>query len=365
MPLPCIIVGGGPAGAACAIELARNGRHVIVLEKTRTAHHKVCGEFISAEACDFIAGLGVNIWELGATEVKALSVACGVEFPRIDLPFTAAGLSRFCLDQALLQAAVNAGAEVVRGTAVTNLDVGADPIVVRTSNKEFRAATVVLATGKHDLRGCMRPRGLMTSFKQHLRVTPTNATALRNLVHLTVFPGGYAGACLVERNIVAICWVVEPELLKKIGAAWQAQSSHLSVQSEFYGKLLAHAQPLWERPIAVAGIPYGFVRKRAISRSIYTIGDQLAVIPSYTGDGISIALHSGISAARALVNGTPANEFQHTITARIRPQMRWAKAGNVFLSTSAGQLLSAGMARALPSAAARIMLFAVNATRLV
>src|SRR5260370_37599146 len=101
MPLPCIIVGGGPAGAACAIELARNGRHVIVLEKTRTAHHKVCGEFISAEACDLIADLGVNIWKLGATEVKALSFACGVEFPRIDLPFTAAGLSRFTLAQAL------------------------------------------------------------------------------------------------------------------------------------------------------------------------------------------------------------------------------------------------------------------------
>ncbi len=210
----------------------------------------------------------------------------------------------------------------------------------------------------------MRPRGLMTSFKLHLRVGPTNAAALRNLVHLTIFPGGYAGACLVERDIVAICWVVERELLKKIGAAWQAQSRHLSVQSEFYGKLLAHAQPLWEKPIAVAGIPYGFVRKRAISRSIYPIGDQLAVIPSYTGDGISIALHSGIAAARAIVNGTPANEFQDTMAARLRPQMRWARLGNVLLSTSAGQRLSAGMARALPFAAARVILFAVNATRL-
>ena len=364
MPLPCIIVGGGPAGAACAIELARKGRRVMLLEKTRTAHHKVCGEFISADARNLISDLGVDIWALEATEITALSFACGVQVPRIALPFTAAGLSRFCLDEALLWAAQDAGAEVGRGVTVTALDASEKPIVVHASGKEFRAASVVLATGKHDLRGCMRPHGSMTSFKLHLRVSPATAAMLRNLVHLTIFPGGYAGACLVERETVAICWVMERELLKKTGAAWQAQTRYLSVQSDFYGKVLAQAQPLWEKPVAVSAIPYGFVRKRVISQSIYPIGDQLAVIPSYTGDGISIALHSGIAAARAILNGTPANEFQHTVTARLRRQMIWAKAGNLALSTSAGQRLSAVMARTLPSAAARIIPFMVNATRL-
>lgn len=364
MPLPCIIVGGGPAGAACAIELARKGRRAILLEKTRTAHHKVCGEFISADARNFLAELGVDIWSLGATQVAALSLACGAQVPHIALPFAAAGLSRFCLDEALLRTAWEAGAEVVRGETVTSLDTGANPIMVHTSGKKFRAASVVLATGKHDLRGCIRPRGSMTSFKLHLRVSPAAAAMLRNLVHLTIFPGGYAGACLVEREIAAICWVMEPELLKRIGASWQAQTRYLSVQSDFYGKMLAHAQPLWNRPVAVAAIPYGFVRKRPISQAIYPIGDQLAVIPSFTGGGISIALHSGIAAARAILAGTPASEFQRTVTARLRRQMTWAKAGNLALSTSAGQRLSAVMARTLPSAAARIIPFMVNATAL-
>jgi hypothetical protein len=44
--------------------------------------------------------------------------------------------------------------------------------------------------------------------------------------------------------------------------------------------------------------------------------------------------------------------------------MIWAKAGNLAISTSAGQRLSAVMARTLPSAAARIIPFMVNATRL-
>jgi flavin-dependent dehydrogenase len=252
----------------------------------------------------------------------------------------------------------------MRGDTVTSLDGGANPLRVNTSGKKFHAASVVLATGKHDLRGCIRPRGSMTSFKLHLRVSPATAAMLRNLVHLTIFPGGYAGACPVEREIVAICWVMEPELLRKIGAPWQAQTRYLSVQSDFYGNMLAHAQPLWNKPVAVAAIPYGFVRRRPISQAIYPIGDQLAVIPSYTGDGISIALHSGIAAARAILAGTPASEFQRTVTARLRRQMTWAKAGNLALSTIAGQRLSAAITRTLPSAAARMIPFMINATRL-
>ena len=123
----------------------------MLLEKTRTAHHKVCGEFISADARNLISDLGVDIWALEATEITALSFACGVQVPRIALPFTAAGLSRFCLDEALLRAAQNAGAEVVRGGTVTSLDVEATPITVHTSGQKFAAASVVLATGKHDL----------------------------------------------------------------------------------------------------------------------------------------------------------------------------------------------------------------------
>ena len=68
--LPCLVVGGGPAGAACAIELARNGRPVTVLEKTRAAHHKVCGEFLSIEAQALLAYLGLDIRALGATDVQ-------------------------------------------------------------------------------------------------------------------------------------------------------------------------------------------------------------------------------------------------------------------------------------------------------
>lgn len=56
--LPFIAVGGGLAGSAFALELARNGAPVVVLESSHAPHHKVCGEFLSAEAQSLIAYSG-------------------------------------------------------------------------------------------------------------------------------------------------------------------------------------------------------------------------------------------------------------------------------------------------------------------
>ena len=42
-PVDVIIIGGGPAGAACAITCARQGQNTVLLEKGRRGRHKVCG----------------------------------------------------------------------------------------------------------------------------------------------------------------------------------------------------------------------------------------------------------------------------------------------------------------------------------
>jgi flavin-dependent dehydrogenase len=47
------IIGGGPAGSAAAILLARQGYDVVLLEKDRFPRHKLCGEFLSLEAQDY------------------------------------------------------------------------------------------------------------------------------------------------------------------------------------------------------------------------------------------------------------------------------------------------------------------------
>src|SRR5687768_2854247 len=48
------IIGGGLAGLALSIQLARLGHAVVLLEKEAYPYHKVCGEYISNESWPFL-----------------------------------------------------------------------------------------------------------------------------------------------------------------------------------------------------------------------------------------------------------------------------------------------------------------------
>jgi flavin-dependent dehydrogenase len=359
-----IVVGGGLAGSAFAIALARQGRPVIVLEKTTGAHHKVCGEFLSAEAQALLARLGLDVWRLGARPAGQLGLEFGGRNERLKLPFRGAGLSRFLLDQALLDAAARAGAQVIRGATVTRLEYEQKFAVVHTATQQFAASHVALATGKHNLRGLPRPQAPTVAFKMQLRVTPVVAAMLEDLVQLAMFSGGYAGVCLVEGGIATICWVVDRDVAGEAAVTWDEHAAFLAERSQFFGSLLAGATPLWDKPVAVAAIPYGFLRRQVISDTVYPLGDQLVVIPSYTGDGTSIALHTGVAAARAVLDGRSAGEFQAKAIAKLKPQIAWAKVANVAFVNATAQRLTSAVARVAPWAVPGIARFVANRTRL-
>jgi flavin-dependent dehydrogenase len=359
-----IVVGGGLAGSAFAIGLARQGRPVIVLEKTMAAHHKVCGEFLSAEAQALLARLGLDVWQLGARPAGWLGLEFGGRNERLRLPFRGAGLSRFLLDQALLDAAVRAGAQVIRSAAVTRLDYAQKSAVVHTATQQFAASHVALATGKHNLRGLPRPQAPTVAFKMQLRVTPAVAAMLEDLVQLAMFRGGYAGVCLVEGGIATVCWVIDRDVAGEAAVTWDAHAAFLRQRSQFFAKLLGGATPLWDKPVAVAAIPYGFLRREVISDAVYPLGDQLVVIPSYTGDGTSIALHTGMAAAQAVLGGQSAGEFQARAIAKLKPQIAWARVANVAFVNATAQRVTSAVARVAPWAVPGIARFVVNRTRL-
>src|SRR5438094_4428760 len=66
-----ILRGGGLAGSAAALLLARRGVSVLLVERSRGPHHKVCGEFLSPEALPILARLGLDrtVAESGAAQI--------------------------------------------------------------------------------------------------------------------------------------------------------------------------------------------------------------------------------------------------------------------------------------------------------
>ena len=93
-----LIVGGGPAGSAAAIMLARAGREVVLIERESGPHDKVCGEFLSAQSCAVLQGFGLDPPALGARRITTVAVCRGSSRIQTDLPFIAQSLSRRVLE---------------------------------------------------------------------------------------------------------------------------------------------------------------------------------------------------------------------------------------------------------------------------
>jgi flavin-dependent dehydrogenase len=351
-----LAVGGGLAGAAFALELARSGRDVVILEGTRGPHHKVCGEFLSNEAQRILTYLTLDMEAMGASSISTLRLVSGEVEATVPLPFAAAGLSRYRLDAELLKAAAHFGATVEYGASVTRLDLSQDGKVcaVTADGKAYRARIAALATGKYAMKGISRPPRDNVAFKMQLAVTGDVQQRLNGLVQLMMFDDGYIGACLVEDGIMTLCWVMKNRLLKHIGSTWSAQAAFFSGLSTSLCSLLRDAVPLYEKPVAVASIPYGFLRTSLIAPNVLPIGDQMAVIPSYTGDGQAIALFSGVAAAQSVLAGRDAAEFQANMIRRLKPQFRWANTVNLLFERRFGQRVALATAARLPSVVTQI-----------
>ncbi len=320
--MDAIAAGGGLAGTAFAIELARAGAKVTLIERTAGPHHKVCGDFLSGEARTLLRHIGADPLALGGNAIKTLSLADRASEARAPLPFEAIGLSRYRLDEALLAAAEASGVTVLRGTTVEGLDDDIVGVIVRTSQGSHRARVAALASGKHNVRGIPRTAGSMVGLKMHLEPARSTKETLKALVRLMAFPGGYVGACIVENDVLSIAWNIENATLNAVGRSWSHQRDYIARTSPLFADVVYGAKPLWEKPVAVSGLPYGYLRTAPISSKIYPIGDQLAVIPSFAGDGTSLALASGIAAARAVLAGESACAFQRRLVADHRTQFR-------------------------------------------
>ncbi len=290
-----LIAGGGVAGAAAACLL---GPACTLVERETGAHDKMCGEFLSVEATGYLRRLGVDPVALGAVPVDRVRLVHGDRVAETRLPFAALGLSRRVLDEALLERAEALGAQVVRGHAV-RWDRGA---AVVAGLGRFGEHTLFLATGKHDLRGLRRrleraPEDLV-GLKMYLRLPPAQAAALAGCVEVILFEGGYGGLQAVEGGGVNLCLLVERGVFAACGERWDGVQAMLETVSGHLRGRLHGAVTLLDRPLAIFRVPYGFVH-RDEADGVFRLGDQMAVIPSFSGDGVSMALHSAFRAVAA------------------------------------------------------------------
>ena len=344
-----LVIGGGPAGSMVAMRLSAAGRAVVLLEREREAHHKVCGEFLSGEAVGYLRQAGIEPREIGASAITSVRLASGKRSVGARLPFSALSLSRLVLDEAMLKRAQEAGCEVRRGATAEGLKRRDSGWAVQLRGAEtIHAKALFLATGKHDLRGRERRGGTQTDlvgFKMHWRLAPTQTEALRSVMELLLFRGGYGGLSLVEDEVANLCLVVRRKRLSALGG-WASLVRSMCEELPLLRERLEDTTTRWTKPIAVSPIPYGYLG--GVADGLWRVGDQTAVIPSFTGDGMSIALHSGWLAADMYLAGRSAEEYTCCVADQLRSGMRFASMLSKAMVTAGGRMAAPFLLKPLP-----------------
>jgi len=302
------VLGGGPAGSATALELARRGRDVVLLERTRFDGPRF-GETLPPEINPLLRRLGA--WDAflacGPLESPGSISAWGSPVPdETDFVANRHGngwhVDRNAFDSALCELAAREGVRVLVGTAVSSCrrDAADGTWTVSTANAEgppVRARFVVDATGRNGIRldetdGRVVDDTLVAVFLQfaHDDGPPKD---LRTLVEAAA-DGWWYCAPLPDRRTVA-AFVVEPNFYveKGVGLGEQLRGAPLTCarvgRARLIGSDIVHVS--------------SSIRKRFAGDGWAAVGDAAASYDPLSGYGITKALQNASAVADAIARG--------------------------------------------------------------
>lgn len=316
--LDALIVGGGPAGASTAFQLARRSARVRVLERSAFPREKPCAECLSPQASRLLDAMGV----LSTLETRgALLRGMMVRAPNGVSAYgdyagahgfrgfrdTGLAVRREALDTALLSAAEDAGAEVEHGARVTDLVrnargdvIGARGIDRDGATWERRARVVIGADG---LRSVVARRlGLARHLAWPRRLAlVAHYEGVRDCGaygEMHIERDGFVGIADVGAGVTTVAAVFPARRASAIAGnasefldAWLASRGHL--RHRFAGATRLHE--------ARAVGPFASHAWRAWHPGALLVGDAADFFDPFTGEGIFSALRGGeIAAATAI-----------------------------------------------------------------
>ncbi|RYZ54595.1 MAG: FAD-binding protein [Sphingobacteriales bacterium] len=205
-----VIIGGGLAGLIASIELGRAGCKVALIEKKQYPFHKVCGEYVSNEVLPYLKQTGFDPHRFGASSISRLLVTAP-NGRRFFAPLQSGGfgISRFRMDNHLVQLTREAGVHVMEGTRVMNAAFLHNQFELTLNNGSVIQCGLALGCyGKRDSldkkldRGFINKRTGYLGVKYHIHADlPADEIALHN------FKGGYCGVVKIEDDKFNLCYL--------------------------------------------------------------------------------------------------------------------------------------------------------------
>jgi len=293
-----LIVGGGPAGSACAWGLRNSGLDVAILDKQKFPRDKVCGGWITPAVLSELA-----IDAAGYAHGRLLQPITGfrtgcIGGSAIDTDYNATvsyGIRRREFDDYLLR---RSGARLIEGVTLTGLQRDNGGWIV---NGELRARLLVGAGGHFcpvaKLTGAKPPReNAVVAQETEFEMDERQRAGCRIRAEV---PELYFCA-----DIKGYGWCFRKQNFLNIGLGRLDQHRLSEHVAAFVRFLQAAGRITFDLPAALLGhayLLYGVSERRPVDDGMLLIGDATGLAYKQSGEGIRPAIESGLLAAQAIV----------------------------------------------------------------
>ena len=303
-----VVVGGGPAGAACAaaVRRARPGADVLVLDRADFPRDKVCGDGIAPEALDVLAGLDLDVPALtdgfpGVARLRLHGPRGSAVERTTARPSTV--VPRAVLDGRLLAQVLARGVRFQRHTVRS---IAVHPTHVEVDGR-FRAGVLVGADGAESV--VRRALGVPPNAPDRM------ALAIRGYAPVPPGLDGVQVVTTTEQRWPAYAWSFPLGDGRANVGYGELVSSGVTRAHLLAGlrRLLPGVEPA---ELRAHRLPLSTGRPRPRSGRVLLAGDAQSLINPLTGEGIFYAVLSGALAGAASAHGAQAGRVHRRLLRR-------------------------------------------------
>jgi geranylgeranyl reductase family protein len=304
--------------------LSKRGLDVLILERATLPRYKSCGGGVTWKAMQNLPFDASAVFEHKA--VGGVVTYAGQQLLKVEVGWPIAWLvMRDRFDHYLVQQAVQAGARLMEGVSVVDVEDKGDRVIVTTSDGELQSQLLAGADGVNSIVarsiGLMPDREVGVAVEAELAVSPASLDeqGAYATFDFGALPGGYG-------------WIFPKRDHLSVGVFKAIPGKAIGLKKALEKFIASEAVLLDPKILHLQGhqIPLGGKKQTLDKGRVLLVGDAANLADPWMGEGISYAVVSARLAAEQIFNALESQLFDLSgytalINASITPQLLSAR----------------------------------------